>query len=71
MCMRLSCIFCSAITLFICLCGGVRALTGFDLLGFVCLFNDVARDAVLAAGGVCALFLVYALIALKPFRGLK
>lgn len=69
--MRLSCIFCFIVTLFVCVCGGAYALTGFDLLNFICAGSQAAVNAVLAAGGVCALFLAYALIILKPFRGLK
>ncbi len=69
--MRLSCIFCFIVTLFICLCEGTRALTGFDLLSFICAGNAAAINSVLAAGGVCALFLCYALIVLRPFRGLR
>ncbi len=69
--MRLSCITCSAILIILGICGGVYALTGFDLLSFICFNSATAVRAVLAAGGVCALFLGYALAVLRPYKGLK
>ncbi len=69
--MRLSCIICSVILIFIGICGGVEALTEFDLLNYLCMGNAAAVSAVLAAGGASALFLAYALAVLRPYRGLK
>lgn len=69
--MRLSCIICSAVLIALGICGGALALTGFDLLAFICLGNAVAVRSAQAAGGACALFLIYALAVLRPYRGLK
>ena len=69
--MRLSCIVCSAMLAFLAACGGVYALTGFDALRFVCFGSRAAARCAAAAGGACALFFVYALCVLKPFRGMK
>ncbi|MCD7728366.1 MAG: hypothetical protein LUI60_00410 [Clostridia bacterium] len=69
--MRLSAIVCNAILIFICLCGGVYAFSGFNLLAFLCLGNITAVRTVLACGFVAALFDIYALIAFRPYRGIK
>ena len=69
--MRLSCIICSVILIILGICGGVWAIFGFDLLNFLCLGNLTAVRCAAAAGGVSALFLIYALLVLKPYRGLK
>jgi phage shock protein PspC (stress-responsive transcriptional regulator) len=52
------------------ICGGVAALFGIDLLRLVTLENVTAMRCVLAVNGVSALFLIFALIAFKPFKGL-
>ncbi len=69
--MRLSCIVCSVMLIVLGICGGIYALTGFDVLLALCFENLIAARAVLGAGGVCALFLAFALARLKPYRGLK
>ena len=69
--MRLSCIICSAILITLGICGDGYALTGFDMLAFICFDNLTAVRSVEAAGGVCALFLAYALAVLRPYKGLK
>lgn len=69
--MRLSCIICSAVLIALGICGGVWAIWGFDLLNFLCLANGIAVKCAMAAGGASALFLTYALLVLRPYRGLK
>lgn len=69
--MRLSCIFCSVLLIFLGICGGIYALSGADALSFICMGNGIAVRSLLAAGGVCALFLCFALAVLKPYKGLK
>ncbi|MDE6442686.1 MAG: hypothetical protein K2L12_08060 [Clostridia bacterium] len=53
------------------ICGGVLAFTGFNLLLFICLNNQMIYRSFLAVTAVSALFTVYSLIAFKPFKGLK
>lgn len=69
--MRLSCNLCVLILVFLGICGGVYAFSGFDLLLFLCFMNRTVYRCVLATGLVSALFTVYALLVFKPFKGLK
>ena len=69
--MKLTCYFCVANLVILGICGGVFALTGFNLLDFICFGNELAYRSFLAICGVSALFTVYSLIAFKPFKGLK
>jgi hypothetical protein len=50
---------------------GVYAFGGINLLSILCLQNTTAYRIVLAIDAVSALFLIYALFAFKPFKGLK
>lgn len=69
--MRLSATICLANLIILGICGGVYAFSGFDLLYFLCFESAVAARAVLGVCFVSALFSLYALIAFRPFRGLK
>ena len=69
--MRLSATVCLADLIFLGICGGIYAFTGFNLLKVICLENVAAVRVALGTGLVSALFCLYALIAFKPFRGLK
>ncbi len=69
--MRLSCILCVLILVAIGICGGIYAFSGFDLLLFLSFFNRTVYRSILATGFVAALFTVYALLAFRPFKGLK
>ena len=69
--MKLTCYFCVANLIALGIFGGVFALTGFNLLEFLCFGNELAYRSFLAICGVSALFSVYSLIAFKPFKGLK
>ena len=54
--MKLSCMICSFVLIALGICGGVYALTGFDLLLFLCFGSRAAARAAMGAGGVCGLF---------------
>lgn len=69
--MRLTCIICTLLLVFTALCGAAYAFTGFNALLLFCFGNATALRAVLAVNGVAGLFLIYALIVFKPFKGLK
>lgn len=70
-CMRLTCILCTLNLIVLALCGGVYAFTGFDLLLFLSFGNAAAMRSFLGVCAVSALFVLYALLVLKPFKGLK
>ncbi len=69
--MKLTCYSCVANLVILAIFGGVWAFTGFDLLKFLSFGSDVVYKSFLAVCAVSALFTVYALIAFKPFKGLK
>ena len=69
--MRLTCLICSINLVILGICGGVFAFTGFNLLLFVCFNNLTAMRCFLAICAVSALFMIYAIIVLKPFKGYK
>ena len=69
--MRLSCNLCILILIFLGICGGVYAFSGFDLLLFLCFYSTPVYRSILAIGLVAALFTVYALLVFRPFKGLK
>ncbi len=69
--MRLTCTICTLNLIILGICGGVFAFTGFNLLHFLCFYNTTAMRCFLAVCSVSALFEVYVLLVLKPFKGLK
>lgn len=69
--MRLTCILCVIILVTLGIFAAVYAFTGFNLLYFLCLGSDVIYRSYLAICGVSALFTIFALLAFKPFRGLR
>ena len=69
--MRITCNLCLLILVGLGICGGVLAFTGFNLLLFLCFFNQYIYRSILAIGAVAGLFTVYALLIFKPFKGLK
>ncbi len=69
--MRLTCILCTLNLIILAMCGGVYAFTGFNLLLFINFGSVTAMRAFLAICAVSALFEIYALLVLKPFKGLK
>lgn len=46
-------------------------MSGFDLLSFVCFGNTTAVRVTLAIDFVSALFMIYTLLVLRPYRGYK
>ncbi len=69
--MRLSAVICTVNLIVLGICGGVYAFSGFNLLLFLCFDNFTAMRAVLGLCFVSALFSAYALIAFRPYRGLR
>lgn len=69
--MRLTCIICTLNLIILGICGGVFAFSGFNLLLFMCFYNLTAMRCFLAVGFVSALFVVYAMLVFKPYKGLK
>lgn len=69
--MRLTCILCTLNLVILGICGGVYAFSGFNLLFFMCFYNPVAMRSFLAVAFVSALFVVYAMLVFKPYKGLK
>ena len=69
--MRITAVICTINLIFLGICGGVYAFSGFNLLNFLCFYNTTAMRAVLGICSVSALFCLYAMIAFKPYRGLK
>lgn len=69
--MKFTCYLCVSMLIFLGVCGGVYAFTGFNLLLFLCFGQAFIFRATLATASVAALYTVYALIAFKPFKGLK
>lgn len=69
--MRLSCNLCLIILILLGICGGVFALLDFNLLLFLCFYSSIIYRSILAIGLVSAIFVIYALLVFKPFKGLK
>ena len=69
--MKLSCMLCSFVLIALGICGGVYALTGFDLLAAVTFGNPIAYRALLSLAGGGALWLLFWLIAFRPTRQLR
>ena len=69
--MRLTCTICTIHLIILGICGGVYAFSGFNLLLFTCFNNITAMRCLLAVDFVSALFVIYAMLVFKPFKGLK
>lgn len=69
--MRLTCTICTLNLIILGLCGGVYAFSGFNLLLFMSFYNVTAMRCLLAVDFVSALFIIYVLFVLKPYKGLK
>lgn len=69
--MRTSCILCIGILIALGVFASVYAFTGFNLLLFICFKNYAVYRSFLAVSGVAALYSLFALIAFKPFKGLR
>ena len=69
--MKLTCYSCVAMLITLAIFGGIYAFSGFNVLYFLCLKNDMIYRSFLAVNSVAALFTIYSLITFKPFKGLK
>lgn len=69
--MKLTSITCVVLLIALGICSAVYAFSGYDLLYFLCFKSVAVYRSFLAVCGVSALYTVYALIAFKPFKGLK
>ena len=69
--MRLTCIMCTVNLIILALLGGVYAFTGYNLLLLFCFNNVIAMRSFLAVCAVSGLFIIYAMLVFKPFKGLK
>lgn len=64
--MKLTTILCCAVLILFGLGASIFALTGFDLLRFLCFGNTIVYRSLLSLTGVSALWLVFWLIAFRP-----
>ena len=64
--MKLTTIICCAVLILFGLGAAAFALTGFDLLRFICFGNDIVYRSLLSLTGVSALWLIFWLIAFRP-----
>lgn len=69
--MKLTTIICTALLIAFGLGACVYALTGFNLLLFLCFQNIVVYRSVLSLAGVCALWQIFWLIAFRPLKFLS
>ncbi len=64
--MKLTTLICCSILIFFGIGACVYALSGFDLLFFLCFQNTIAYRAILSLSGVSALWLLFWLIVFRP-----
>lgn len=69
--MKITAYLCIANLIALGICAAVYAFSGFNLLLFLSFGNVTGYRCFLGICGVSALFSTYALIAFKPFKGLK
>ena len=69
--MKFTCYLCAANLVILGICAGVFAFTGFDVLRFLSFGITPLYRGFYSVCGVSAVFLIYALIVFKPFKGLK
>ncbi len=69
--MKLTTLLCCSILILCGLCAAVFALSGFDLLLFLCAGNVTVYRAALSLSGVAAAWLLFWLIAFRPTRPLS
>lgn len=69
--MKLTTILCCSLLALFGLFACVYALSGFDLLLFLCAGNAIAFRAVLSLAGIAAGWLIFWLIAFRPTRFLS
>ncbi len=69
--MKITTILCASFLIVLGISSAVYAFWGVDLLLAICFFHQTVYRAALAVGGVCALWLVFWLIAFRPLRFLS
>ena len=69
--MKVTTILCCSLLIAFGVIASVYALTGFNLLLFLCAGNAIVFRALLSVAGVCAGWLLFWLIAFRPTRFLS
>ncbi len=69
--MKLTTLICCTLLILFGVFAAVYALSGFDLLLFLCAGNRIAYRAALSLAGVGALWLLFWLIAFRPTKPLS
>ena len=69
--MKITTIICSAILILFGVFATVYALSGFDLLLFLCFGNTYIARALLSLTGIAAAWLLFWLIAFRPMKFLS
>ena len=69
--MRSTCIICTLNLIILAICGGVYAFSGVNVLPYLFFKSAVATRSFLAITFVSALFIIYVLIVIRPYKGLK
>lgn len=69
--MKLTTLLCCSLLIFFGVLLAVSALADFDLLLFLCAGNRVVYRCFLSLSGVCALWLLFWLIAFRPTKPLS
>lgn len=69
--MKMTCYLCAVNLVILGICAAVFAFSGFDLIAFLSFGKPMIYNVFYAVCGVSALFLIYAMIVFKPFKGLK
>ncbi len=69
--MKITTYFLSALLILFGIFAAVYALTGFDLLLFLCAGNGIVYRAILSLSGVAALWLLFFFVAFHPLRFLS
>lgn len=69
--MKLTTLLCCSVLVLYGLFAAVYALSGFDLLLFLCAGNFIAYRAFLSLAGIGALWLLFWLIAFRPTKPLS
>lgn len=69
--MKITTLFCCSLLIFFGICASVFALSGFNLLLFLSAGNAYLYRGILSLAGVCALWLLFWLIAFRPTKFLS
>lgn len=69
--MRMTCNLCIAFLIVSSIFGGVYALSGVNVLYFLCFKNEIIFRTLLVQTAVAGLFTIYSMLVFKPFRKLK